>query len=64
MLVCDIIDLQLAAPCLESPCLLELVSRPEVAEMSLSAKNTFFSGFAIFSFFPNFSFVQRFFFLR
>ena len=38
MLVCEPIDLQLAAPCLESPWLPELVSGPEVAEMALSAQ--------------------------
>ena len=54
MLVSEPIDLQLAAPCLESPWLRELVSGPEVAEMALSATNTFFSGFAIFSVFSNY----------
>jgi hypothetical protein len=54
VLVCEPIDLQLAAPCLESPWLPELVSGPEVAGMALSAKITFFSGFAIFSVFSEF----------
>ena len=49
MLVCEPIDLQLTAPCLESPWLPELVSGPDVAEMALSAKKIFFSGFALFS---------------
>ena len=64
VLVCEPIDLQLAAPCLESPWLPELVSGPEVAGMALSAKNKF-SSFVLqfFLFFPNFFFVRRIFLL-
>ena len=63
MLVCERIDLQLAAPCLESPWLPELVSGPEVAGMALSAKITFFLVLQFFLFFPNFFFVPRIFLL-
>ena len=56
----DLLYLQLAAPCLESPWLPELVSGPEVAGMALSAKNTFFFPvLQFFLFFPNFFFVRR-----
>ena len=65
MLVCEPIDLQLTAPCLESPWLPELVSGPEVAEMALSAKNTFFFQFCnFFCFFRIFFSYDEFFFLR
>ena len=71
MLVCEPIDLQLAAPCFESSWLPELVSGPEVAEMALSAKNTFpfrfCNFFCFFEFFlrtTNFSSYDEYFFLR
>ena len=54
VLVCEPLDLQLAAPCSESPWLPELVSGPEVAEMALSAKNAFYFRFCVFSVFPEF----------
>ena len=63
MLVCEPPDLQLAAPCFESLWLPELVSGPEVAEMALSAKHTFFPVLQFFLFFQNFFFVRRIFLL-
>ena len=65
MLVCEPIDLQLAAPCFESLWLPELVSGPEVAEMAWSAKNNLPFWFCnVFCFFQIFSSYDEIFFLR